>query len=267
MNVGSSLSMFAVHLLPLGAIVTGVTTRAVVLCVATFWIRQFFMTAGYHRYFAHRSYKMGRVAQFVMAFGGCTACQRGVLWWAGHHREHHRYADTDRDLHSPRKGFWWSHVGWLLCDRAGGTDEALIRDFARFPELRWLQRHDWIPPWSLGVLCWLIAGWSGVFIGFFLSTVLLWHATFAVNSVAHIFGRRRYETNDTSRNSLAVALVTCGEGWHNNHHHYPASARQGFYWWEIDLSYYVLRLLSFVGIVRDLRTPPARVRAGIAREV
>jgi stearoyl-CoA desaturase (Delta-9 desaturase) len=261
-SVSSSLTFLAVHLLALGALATGVTARSLVLCTATFWVRVFFITAGYHRYFSHRSYKLGRVTQFVMAFGGATACQRGVLWWAGHHRAHHRHADTDRDPHSPKKGFWWSHMGWILCDHADATAQRSIRDFARYPELRLLERYDWVPPWTLGVVCYLIAGWSGLFVGFFLSTVLLWHATFSVNSFAHVFGRRRYDTNDTSRNSLVVALLTGGEGWHNNHHHYPASARQGFYWWELDPTYYVLRLLCVVGVVRDLRTPPPRVRAG-----
>jgi stearoyl-CoA desaturase (Delta-9 desaturase) len=259
-NVRSSIPFFLLQLLPLLAFVTGVTSTALALLAVTFFGRMFFITAGYHRYFAHRSYKLGRVAQFVMAFGGGTACQKGVLWWAGHHRRHHQFADTERDLHSPRKGFWWSHVGWILCDKYAATDTDAIKDFARYPELRFLDRHDWIPMWTLGVTCFLIGGWSGLIIGFFLSNVLLWHATFTVNSLAHVFGRRRYDTPDTSRNSLLVALLTGGEGWHNNHHHYQTAARQGFFWWEIDVTYYALRLLRFVGVVRDLREPPPRIR-------
>ena len=259
-NVGSSVPFFLLHLLPLLAFVTGVTTTAVVLLLATFFGRLFFITAGYHRYFAHRSYKLRRSAQFVMAFGGGTACQKGVLWWAGYHRRHHRFSDTARDIHSPRKGFWWSHVGWILCDKYSSTDVESIRDFARYPELRFLDRHDWIPPWALGVVCFVVGGWSGLVVGFFLSTVLLWHATFTVNSLAHVFGRRRYDTPDTSRNSLLVALLTGGEGWHNNHHHYPSAARQGFFWWEIDVTYYALKLLRLVGVARDLREPPPRAR-------
>ncbi|HMF84384.1 MAG TPA: fatty acid desaturase [Acidimicrobiia bacterium] len=259
-NVGSSVPFFLLHLLPLLAFVTGVTTTAVVLLLVTFFGRLFFITAGYHRYFAHRSYKLRRSAQFVMAFGGGTACQKGVLWWAGYHRRHHRFSDTARDIHSPRKGFWWSHVGWILCDKYSSTDVESIRDFARYPELRFLDRHDWIPPWALGVVCFVVGGWSGLVVGFFLSTVLLWHATFTVNSLAHVFGRRRYDTPDTSRNSLLVALLTGGEGWHNNHHHYPSAARQGFFWWEIDVTYYALKLLRLVGVARDLREPPPRVR-------
>jgi stearoyl-CoA desaturase (delta-9 desaturase) len=266
-NWRSSLPFLGFHLLPLLVIFTGVTSTAIVLLVVTFTVRMFFITAGYHRYFAHRSYKLGRAAQFVMAFGGGTATQKGMLWWSGHHRNHHRFADTERDIHSPRKGFWWSHVGWFLCDKYSKTNYDAIKDFARYPELRFLDKHDWIAPWSLGVACFLIGGWSGLVLGFFLSTVLLWHTTFLVNSAAHVFGRRRYETEDTSRNSVVVALLTSGEGWHNNHHHYPSSARQGFFWWEIDTTYYALKLLSYVGIVRDLRQPPRRVRDNVGAPV
>jgi stearoyl-CoA desaturase (delta-9 desaturase) len=258
-NRTSSIPFLALHLVPLLAIFTGVTRTDLIVCAALYLGRMFFITAGYHRYFAHRSYKMARVPQFLMAFGGTTAAQKGPLWWAGHHRDHHRYADTDRDIHSPSKGFWWSHVGWFLSNRFKQTNVDGIRDFARYPELRWLDRHDWVGAWALGIASFLLFGWSGLVVGFFTSTILLWHGTFLVNSVAHVFGRRRYETDDTSRNSLLVALATGGEGWHNNHHHYPASARQGFFWWEIDPTWYGLRMLSWVGIVRGLRAPPARV--------
>ena len=258
-NRTSSIPFLALHLVPLLAIFTGVTRTDLIVCAALYLGRMFFVTAGYHRYFAHRSYKMARVPQFLMAFGGTTAAQKGPLWWAAHHRDHHRYADTDRDIHSPSKGFWWSHVGWFLSNRFKATNVDGIRDFARYPELRWLDRHDWVGAWALGIATFLVFGWSGLVVGFFASTILLWHGTFLVNSVAHVFGRRRYETDDTSRNSLLVALATGGEGWHNNHHHYPASARQGFFWWEIDPTWYGLRILSWVGLVRGLRTPPERV--------
>jgi stearoyl-CoA desaturase (Delta-9 desaturase) len=261
MKWGTSIPFMVVHLLPLLAIFTGVTAKALVLLGVTWAVRMFFVTAAYHRYFAHRSFRLGRISQFVFAFGGATAAQKGPLWWAAHHRAHHRDADTDRDVHSPIRGFWWSHVGWILCGRFKATQFDDIKDFARFPELRWLNSHDWIAPWTLGVACYLIAGWSGLVVGFFLSTVVLWHTTFLVNSLAHVFGRRPFETEDTSRNSLLIALVTGGEGWHNNHHRYCTSARQGFRWWQIDTTYYVLRALSFVGIVRDLRPVPDRVLA------
>jgi stearoyl-CoA desaturase (delta-9 desaturase) len=260
-NRVTSIPFALIHALPLLAVFTGVTLRAVVLCVVLFYGRMFFITAGYHRYFAHRSYKLGRVGQFVMAFGGGTAAQKGALWWAAHHRHHHRHSDDELDIHSPQRGFWWSHMGWILCDKYAHTDYDRIKDFARYPELRWLNKWDFVPPWILAGVAYLIAGWSGVLIGFVLSTVLLWHATFTVNSLAHVMGRRRYATTDTSRNSALIALWTMGEGWHNNHHYFQASARQGFFWWEFDPSYYVLKALSWVRIVRDLKVPPRTVLA------
>lgn len=259
LNVRSSLAFFTVHLVPFLAIFTGVTRTALILAFVTFTTRMFCITAGYHRYFAHKTYRLNRLSQFVLAFGGTMASQKGPLWWAAHHRNHHRFSDTERDVHSPKRGFWWSHVGWILCDKYNEADRSQIRDFAKYPELRFIDRHDWIGPWTLALLCLAIGGWSGLLIGFFASTVVLWHVTFTVNSVAHVMGRRAYETDDTSRNTLLVALATGGEGWHNNHHRYPWAARQGFRWWQIDTTYYVLRGLSWVGIVRDLRTVPAEI--------
>jgi stearoyl-CoA desaturase (delta-9 desaturase) len=259
LNFRTSLTFFALHLLPFLAFFTGVTRTALILAFVTFTTRMFCITAGYHRYFSHKSYRLNRVSQFVLAFGGTMASQKGPLWWAAHHRNHHRFSDTERDVHSPKRGFWWSHVGWILCDAYNEADLTQIRDFAKYPELRFINKHDWIGPWTLGVICFVIGGWSGLLIGFFASTVLLWHVTFTVNSVAHVFGRRAYETTDTSRNTLLIALATGGEGWHNNHHRYPWAARQGFRWWQIDTTYYILRGLSFVGIVRDLKPVPASV--------
>jgi stearoyl-CoA desaturase (delta-9 desaturase) len=256
----TSMPFFLCHLIPLAAIFTGVTTEAVVLGVVLYVARMFFITVGYHRYFAHRTYRMARLPQFLLAFGGTTAVQQGPLWWAANHRDHHRYADTDRDPHTPQKGFWWSHVGWVLAPAYKQVDYATISEFSKYPELRFIDRHDWIGPWALGLASFLIAGWSGLVIGFFASTVVLWHATFLVNSVAHVFGYRRYATADTSRNSAIVAVLTMGEGWHNNHHHYPASARLGFRWWELDMGFGLLRALSWVGVVKDLRQPPQKAR-------
>jgi stearoyl-CoA desaturase (delta-9 desaturase) len=250
------------HLIPLLAVVTGVHVRDLVLLGVLYVGRVFFITAGYHRYFSHRAFRVGRVTQFVLAFGGLTAVQKGPLWWAGWHRQHHRYADTARDPHSPEQGFWWSHIGWVLSGRYGATDLDVVDDLARFPELRFLDRHDWIGPWTLAVACYLVAGWSGLVVGFFGSTVLVWHATFSVNSFTHLYGRRRYATRDTSRNLAPVALLTLGEGWHNNHHRHPRSARQGVPWWELDPTYGALRLLALVGIVHDLRRPTPAALAG-----
>ncbi len=254
-----TLPFILVHLAPLAALWTGVRAFDVFLCVGLYFVRMFFITAGYHRYFSHRSYRVGRVMQFVLAFGGCTAAQKGPLWWSAHHRHHHRYSDQPEDVHSPKKGFWWSHVGWIVCRKYDATEIDRVPDLARYPELRFLNRFYLLPPTLLGIGCFLAGGWSALWIGFFLSTVLTFHGTFAINSLTHLFGRRRYVTTDTSRNSLILALLTLGEGWHNNHHYYQASAKQGFFWWEVDVSYGVLKSLAWLGLVRDLRTPPQRV--------
>ena len=255
----SALPFLGAHLVPLAAFFVVVTWQDWVLCAVLYVTRMFCITAGYHRYFSHRSYRMGRGTQFLMALGGTTALQKGPLWWAGHHRIHHRYTDLDDDVHSPRDGFWWSHVGWILSTRYKATDASTIKDFAAVPELRFLDRHWWIGPTVLAGGCFLIGGWGGLVVGFFLSTVLLWHGTFVVNSMAHLVGRRRYATPDTSRNSMIIAVITGGEGWHNNHHYLPASARQGFAWWEFDPTWYVLKGLAAVHLVRDLKDPPARL--------
>jgi stearoyl-CoA desaturase (Delta-9 desaturase) len=259
-NWPRSIPFLLVHVLCLAVVFTGITVTSVVLFFALFAARALFVTGAYHRYFSHKTYKLNRFWQFVWAFMAEGSAQKGVLWWAANHRQHHRASDTEDDPHSPKDGFWWSHVGWILSDRYKTTDTTVIKDFAKYPELRFLNKHDWIAPWTFGVLAFLIGGWAGLVVGFFWSTVLLWHLTFLVNSAAHVFGRRRYDTPDTSRNSLLIALVTGGEGWHNNHHHYPASARQGFFWWEIDPTWYFLRVCRRLGIVRDLKRPPERVR-------
>jgi stearoyl-CoA desaturase (delta-9 desaturase) len=255
----ANIPYLVLHLVPLAAFWTGVTPTAVAIAVVLYATRIFFITGVYHRYFAHRSYKMGRAMQFLMALGGTTAVQKGPLWWAGHHRHHHKFSDQAEDVHSPLKGFFWSHMGWIMCKKYDATPLEQIKDFAKFPELRWLDRYHYVPPIALGTACFLAGGWSGLVVGFFLSTVVLWHCTYMINSFTHLFGRRRYVTTDTSRNSFVLALLTFGEGWHNNHHYYQSSANQGFFWWEVDVSYYLLRALSLVGLVRGIRTPPAHV--------
>jgi stearoyl-CoA desaturase (Delta-9 desaturase) len=255
-NWKASIPFLLVHVLAVvGTIAFGITPRALVLFVILVWGRTFFITAGYHRYFAHRAYKTNRAFQLLLAVGGASTAQKGPLWWAGHHRNHHRYSDTEVDIHSPLRGFWWSHVGWILCDKYNETPYDKIRDFAKYPEIRFVEKWNGLFPWVLGVASFLIAGWPGLFFSFFMGTVVLWHNTFLVNSLAHVMGRRRYVTDDTSRNSLLIAITTLGEGWHNNHHYYQAAARNGFFWWEIDVTYYVLKALSWVGIVKDLKVP------------
>jgi stearoyl-CoA desaturase (delta-9 desaturase) len=216
--------------------------------------------AGYHRYFSHRSYSTGRFLQFILAFLAQSSAQKSVLWWAAKHRHHHLHSDTQQDVHSPRhKGFVYSHLGWVFSRKHDATDLVKVADLSSFPELRWLHKFEVMPAAVLAVLCFLIAGWSGLVIGFLWSTVLVYHATFCINSLAHVHGRKRYVTGDDSRNNWLLAFFTLGEGWHNNHHAYQSSARQGFRWWEIDVTFYVLKALSLVGIVWDLRSPPAEV--------
>jgi stearoyl-CoA desaturase (delta-9 desaturase) len=256
----TSVPFFLIHLLALCAFFFPVKLSYVLTCVALYYVRMWGITAGYHRYFSHRAYKTNRAFQFVLAVVGCTAAQKGPLWWAAHHRHHHRYSDLPEDIHSPKRGFFWSHVGWILCPKYNETRFEAIKDFAKFPELRWLNQYYLVPPTILGVTVWLIGGWPLLFWGFFLSTVLLWHGTFTINSLSHVFGSRRYQTTDTSRNNWFLALLTCGEGWHNNHHYYQNTANQGWFWWEVDASYYVLKMLSWFRVVTDLRVPNERVK-------
>jgi stearoyl-CoA desaturase (delta-9 desaturase) len=252
---------WGIHLACVAAFWTGVSTLDLVLFASTLALRMWGITAGYHRYFAHKTYRTSRGFQAVLAVLGCTATQKGPLWWAGHHRRHHRYSDQPGDVHSPREGFWYSHQGWIFDGRWDATPSASIPDFAKYPELVWLNRWHIVPPIALAVLCWAVGGFSGLVWGYVISTVCLWHLTYSINSLAHRWGTRRYETTDDSRNNWLLAILTLGEGWHNNHHHYQASTRQGFFWWEIDLSYYALKGLEKLGLVWDLREPPAHVLA------
>ncbi|MGB5694716.1 MAG: acyl-CoA desaturase [Polyangiales bacterium] len=247
------------HLAVLGALWSGVTWQAVALCVVLLFVRVWGITAGYHRYFSHRTFKTSRPFQFFLAVLAQSSSQKGVLWWAAHHRVHHKLSDQPGDVHSPvQDSFFYAHVGWLF-DDTSDTRWDKIRDFAKYPELRWLNRYWAVPPTVLAIACFLIAGWSGLFIGFFLSTVLLWHNTFLINSLTHVWGTRRFDTRDQSRNNLLTALLTLGEGWHNNHHRYQSSCRNGFYWWEIDVTYGVLKMLSWIGLVWDIRGVPEHV--------
>jgi stearoyl-CoA desaturase (delta-9 desaturase) len=239
---------------------TGVSALGLVLCGVFYAVRVFGVTAGYHRYFSHRAYKTSRAFQFVLACLGCSACQKGPLWWVGHHRYHHLHSDTPSDLHSPNiSGLWRAHVGWIISHDHDVTNWQAVQDWSRYPELRWLNRHHWVPGLGVALLCLLIGGWTGLVWGFFVSTVLVYHATFTINSLSHLIGRQRYATADASRNNLFLALLTFGEGWHNNHHRYQSSANQGFFWWEIDVSYYLIALLGVVGLVWDIRKPPRAV--------
>jgi len=270
-----SIPFIILHIGCLGVIWTGWSWPAVATAVALYFIRMFAITGLYHRYFCHRAYKTSRAVQFLFGLLGLTAVQRGPLWWASVHRHHHAHSDENSDAHSPVcKGFIWSHIGWLTSSRNFPTDYKMVRDLQKFPELVFLNRFDLIGPllllgfltaWGailqaaspgLGTGPWQMIVW-----GFFISTTVLFHATCAVNSFAHTLGSKRFPTGDESRNSLVLALFTLGEGWHNNHHHYQASARQGFYWWEIDISYYVIRLMGALGIVWEIKEVPQKVLA------
>ncbi|MEM9380846.1 MAG: acyl-CoA desaturase [Planctomycetota bacterium] len=269
---GRVVPFILLHLSCLFVFVVGWSWTAIIAAVVMYVVRMFAITAGYHRYFSHRAFRTSRAGQFCLAVMGASAAQRGPLWWAAHHRHHHQHSDQPDDIHSPtQRGFFWSHMGWVL-DRANfQTHLERVKDLAKFPELRFLDRFDILVPTLLGVFTFLFGvaleawapglgtnGWQMLVWGFVVSTIALYHGTFTVNSLAHIIGKRRFATKDTSRNSFWIALITLGEGWHNNHHHYQASARQGFYWWEVDVSYYILRGLSFFGLVWDLRPVPAR---------
>jgi stearoyl-CoA desaturase (delta-9 desaturase) len=252
---------WGIHAACLLAFWTGVSTGDFLLFLTTVTIRMFGITAGYHRYFSHRTFRTSRIFQFVLALMGASATQKGPLWWSATHRLHHRYSDQPGDPHSPKQGFWYSHQGWIFDGRWDATDMEQVRDLARYPELGWLNRWHIVPPAALAVICFWIGGLSGLVWGFAISTTVAWHTTYAINSLTHRFGRRRFETGDDSRNSFLLALLTLGEGWHNNHHYYQSCTRQGFFWWELDVTYYLLRGLQALGLVWDIREPPARVYA------
>jgi len=264
----TSLAFWGVHVAAvIGVIALGWSWSGAALALGAYFVRMIVVTAGYHRYFAHRSFKTSRAFQFLLALGAQSAAQKGVLWWASHHRWHHKYSDTPKDVHSAKlRGFWYSHIGWIMGKGWDETDHSMVADLAKFPELRALDRSivHILPTVALALAFLFLGGSHALVWGYFVSTVLLWHGSFSINSLAHLFGKRRYETSDDSRNNWALALLTTGEGWHNNHHHYQSSANQGFRWWEIDVTYYVLCVLERLGVIWDLRRPPREVIADSA---
>jgi stearoyl-CoA desaturase (delta-9 desaturase) len=269
------------HLACLAVIWVGISWTAVVVAVLAYVVRMFAITGLYHRYFSHKAFKTSRLGQFIFGVLGASAVQRGPIWWAAHHRHHHAHSDQEGDIHSPKQvGFLRAHMGWFLTRRGFTPDMKYVKDLLKFRELRWLDRFDIAVPVLLGVGMFLLGvllqktaphlntnGWQMLVWGFFISTVLCYHGTYTINSLSHVFGRQRYRTGDTSRNNWLLAIITLGEGWHNNHHHYPNSARQGFYWWEIDVSYYVLKVLSWLGIIWDLKPVPAEARDHTPRRI
>jgi stearoyl-CoA desaturase (delta-9 desaturase) len=273
LNMFKQSIFWGIHAGCLLALWVGVSWIAVASCLVLYLVRMFAITGAYHRYFSHRSYKTGRVFQFLLACLGASSAQKGPIWWASHHRHHHQYSDTEEDIHPPRVyGLWWAHVGWVLSAQFVEMRKELVRDWMQYPEIRLVDKCHLIPPLALAWSLWVFGaflesrypslGTNGaqMFVwGFCISTTLLYHGTFAINSLAHVIGKARFKTGDDSKNSLWLALLTLGEGWHNNHHRYPGSERQGFYWWEIDITHYVLKSLSWIGLVWDLREPPKRI--------
>ncbi len=268
------LPFLMMHLACFAVIWVGWSSFAVVFAIALYAIRMFAITGFYHRYFSHKAFKTSRFTQCLFAILGASAVQRGPLWWASHHRHHHSHSETLEDAHSPvMHGFFWSHIGWFLSEKHFYTQIERVQELAKFPELRFLDRFDVLIPTLLGLSIYglgeLLAKFAPslatnglqLFIwGFVISTVVLYHATFTVNSLAHVWGKRRYATSDESRNNAFIALITLGEGWHNNHHHFPGAARQGFYWWEIDLTYYGLKLMAMLGLIWDVKTVPIHIK-------
>lgn len=269
-----SIPFFLFHLLCFGIYWVGWSPFAVLFCAVFYFIRMFGITAFYHRYFAHHAFEANRFFSFLFAFLGCSAMQKGPLWWAAIHRHHHIYADTVDDVHSPViQGFFWSHIGWILAYKNKRTRVEYLKDWMRYPELVFLDKYALIVPIMMGIiifvaghLCYRFApeletdGLQLFIWGFIVSTVLCSHATFSINSIDHMFGSRRYDLPNTSRNNLLMAILTLGEGWHNNHHHYPVTARAGFYWWEIDATFYLLKIMSWFHIVKKLKPLPRHIR-------
>ena len=263
------------HFLALGTIFTGFSWVALATLLITYVVRVFALTAGFHRYFSHRAFKTSRIFQFIMAWVGTSSAQLGPMWWAANHRHHHLHSDKPEDIHSPVvKSAFWAHIGWVMCRAYGSIQHERVRDLSKYPELRFIDRFHVLPVLSLILFLYGLGvglnhfypalGTSGlqlVMWGFFLSTILVYHVTFCVNSVTHIIGDKRFDNDDESRNNWWIALLTFGEGWHNNHHRWPLSARQGMYWWEVDLSYLLLRGLEKLGLIWDLKTYPKKIYA------
>jgi stearoyl-CoA desaturase (delta-9 desaturase) len=264
MECVSNALFIAMHAAVLCVFVVPISWTAALLALAGYALRMWAITAGYHRYFAHRSYRTSRAFQLFLGVLGATAMQNGPIWWASVHRRHHKASDTPEDPHSPvTRGFWYAHIGWNFDrTRPSPSDSSNVSDLTRYPELRFIDRHTWLPLIAYAGLCLAVGGASGMVWGFVVSTLAVFHCTMLINSLSHVWGTRRYATSDTSRNNPLLAVLTLGEGWHNNHHHYMSSARQGFFWWEIDVSYYVLRALAFMGFVWDVREPTAAALAG-----
>lgn len=277
------IRVWLVHLACLGIFFLPVTPALLAWSLAGYFLRVFSWEGGSHRYFSHRSFKTSRGFALFLAMLAAAAGQRGPLWWAAHHRNHHRHSDTELDLHSPvTRPFWYAHLGWLLDQKTLDTNLDDAKDLARFPELVWVNRFHYLFPLVVLAACVLLGQYTAAFghsgLGlasavwlFFLPTALSLHASFAVNSLTHGFKpgfwhRRPYQTSDTTTNVWWLAIPTLGAAWHNNHHRYMNSARAGFRWFELDLTYAILKLLALLGLVWDLRPVPQDVHEEAARQ-
>lgn len=263
------LVMLYFHVGALFVFQVGFSWTALAIFFLSYVMKAMGITTGFHRYFAHRSFKTSRWFQFILAVVGTTAVQGGVLWWSSHHRGHHAHSDQDEDLHSPVSySTFQSHLGWMWSASCFKPTKHKLLDFARFPEIKWLNKNYSLLIVIQGALFFLLGellsnyfpslGTSGaqVFVwGFLLATVWTWHVTFSINSVCHLFGKKRYKSADESRNNWLFGILAFGEGWHNNHHKFGWSARNGFYWYEWDPTYYLLKTLEKLGIVWDLKIP------------
>ncbi len=262
-HYASAFPFLLFHLSLIGIFFTGVSVTTLSLAFILYVVRMFAVTGVYHRYFSHKSYKTSRFFQFCLAFLAQTSAQQGAIWWANHHRQHHIFSDTDYDVHSPRRqGFWYAHMGWIFSNEFISHDYKYVKDWEAYPELVWLDKHRYLPAILLGLAVYLGFGLQGLFVGFVLSTVVLYHGTFSINSLSHVYGKQRYLTGDDSRNNWLLAIITLGEGWHNNHHHYSTCTRQGFRWWEIDITYYIIKGLEKLHLVWDVREPPKHIVTG-----
>ena len=241
--------------------------RAFASAVLLVWIATGFgISLGYHRLHTHRSYKVPRLLEYFFAVCGTVTLEGGPIFWVAVHRIHHQKSDQPGDPHSPREGAWWSHMGWILFGEAKHNNTRLMAKYA--PDLAkdrfyvWLNDYHWIPPVIVGLMLLVVGGLPMFLWGGCLRTVVGLHATWAVNSVTHLWGSRRFATRDDSRNNWWVALFTFGEGWHNNHHAHPSSARHGLAWYELDISWITIKFLKHLGVARSVRV--ARLNSPLA---
>jgi fatty-acid desaturase len=231
---------------------------AVITAVVLYWVGgSLGIGMGYHRLLTHRGYKVPKAVEYFLTTCGTLALEGGPIQWVVTHRIHHAHTDRAGDPHTPRDGGWWAHIGWILWGTAQNHDQATLERYA--PDLikdrfyRLLNRFYYVPLIVVGVLLFAFGGWGVMLWGVFLRSVLAFHATWLVNSATHLWGKTRFETGDDSRNTWWVALVTFGEGWHNNHHAHPTSARHGLHWYEIDLNWLGIRVLQLLGLAYNIK--------------